>query len=163
MVLLSLIHPIIVTYTIETSCSVGVNSSDYCYMYNVSTRTVPLVWETSGSVVIDSSDYCYIYDISTRTVPLVWETSGSVVVDSSDYCYMYDESTRTVPLAWETSVSVVVDSAFIVTCTMYQREQYHLFGKLVVLLSNINRILLHVRCIDKNSTTCLGNLWFCCR
>ena len=70
---------------------------------------------------------------------------------------MYDVSTRTVPLVWETSGSVVVDSSFIVTFMMYRQEQYHLFGKLVVLLSLIHRLSLHVQCIDENSTTCLGN------
>ena len=76
---------------------------------------------------------------------------------------MYDVSTSTVPLVWETSVSVVVDSSLIVTCTTYRRVQYHLFEKLAVLLSKINRLLLQVRCIDENSTTCLGNLCFCGR
>ena len=104
---------------------------------------------------------------------------------------MYDEWTRTVPLGWETCGSGVIDWSFIVTCTMFRREQYRLFGKLVVLLSLNHRLLLHVRYIDKirtacfgklvvllslihrlllhvrgnveNSTTCLGNWWFCCR
>ena len=62
---------------------------------------------------------------------------------------MYDVSTRTVPLGWETSVFVVVDYSVIVTCTMNGREQYHLFGKLVVLLSLNHRLLLHVGCIDE--------------
>ena len=83
--------------------------------------------------------YCYIYDVSTRTVPLVWETSGSVVVDSSFIVTFMMYRQEQYHLFGKLLVSVVVDSSFIVICMMYRREQYHLFGKLVFLLSLIHR------------------------
>ena len=51
---------------------------------------------------------------------------------------------RTVPLVCKTSGSVVVDSSFIVTCTIYRRDQNHLF--LEASGSIVDDLLLIVKC-----------------